>query len=356
MRRAVLAGLGIVIIGLLGIFLLAVDYDWGPISYEPSAQIGNSRVSIGILGDSNSASYPVFDEAPLRGPFQWPQILAMLRGSQIDLGVWGKRGFPWTSIYPLLDKLGARWRSPRKTDFKYNFAQWGAGCSELTTGPWRQAPKLLELIKRSPDRWREGVVVIHIGGKDLSDDALDELKLSPMPEAAAARIAACINQIGTTISMIRLNSAETKIVLVGMFDDANWSAFFERIKSPEELANITKALDRFDNGLKTLAENDPQIAFFDERVWFFSYWGGRDVNGRPDYRILDLGDGLLVRNTDCDRLDCAVLLNGHAGTVWNFLWAQAFVKLINDRWNLHIDPLSDAEVRRAIHSLKTDPG
>src|SRR3546814_8502043 len=106
---------------------------------------------------------------------------------------------------------------------------------------------------------------------------------------------------------------------------------------------------RFDVALRSCASADPLIAFFDDRVWFQGYWGGRDARGVPAYRTVTVGD-MHVTNTSGDDPRNAVLADGHAGLVWNVLWAKAMVDLLNAEFDAGIAPLSDTEVTTSINT------
>ena len=94
-----------------------------------------------------------------------------------------------------------------------------------------------------------------------------------------------------------------------------------------------------------------RIAFFDDRAWFAKRWGTRDAQGQPAYRPVVLASGLTVHNTIGDEPHHAVIADGHAGLVWNVLWAQSLVELLNQRLGLKITPIGDAEASRLVDSL-----
>lgn len=314
-----------------------------------------SNIPLGVLGDSDSHSYQdgisFADDETARGgalrkrTLQWTEILARLRGDALDPGPWGAWGTRRGSIARVQDLFGLTSRFPRKEDYRYNFAISGAVCGDLMTGPRRQAPRLLALMEREPQRWRRGVVVIRIGTNSFGKVAsLDQLARDPAAPDVAATIDACVTDIREAVALIRARHAQTRFVLVGIFDNAHWAKFFARWRSRAQLDNIAAGLSRFDDPLRGIAEADPGIAFFDDRAWFAQRWGSRGPDGRPAYRVLNFGRGFRVTNSLGDAPSNATLADGHAGTVWNALWAQSLVALMNERFAMDLSPLEEREL------------
>ncbi|MEJ7747317.1 MAG: hypothetical protein WKF61_11365, partial [Luteimonas sp.] len=112
---------------------------WGD-GLRPDPGEGNSSAAIplAVLGDSNSHSYQDQISFPAdskerggaRRPqtFQWTEVLARMRGHELDLGAWvtwGRPGFvararEWVRL--------PGGRAPKKQDYRYNFANSGAAC------------------------------------------------------------------------------------------------------------------------------------------------------------------------------------------------------------------------------------
>ena len=86
------------------------------------------------------------------------------------------------------------------------------------------------------------------------------------------------------------------------------------------------------------------MAFFDDQAWFAARWGSREATGMADYRRVRFGSRFEVSNTGGDDPRHATLQDGHAGTVWNALWAQSMVELINERFGLNIPGLTTDEL------------
>lgn len=322
-------------------------------------------VPVGVLGDSDSHSFhDRFMFMPKTGhrggvfhasTFQWTEVLARLRGDQLDLGDWGVWGTR-PRLARLREWLGLPGRAPKKEDYLHNLALSGAECEQLMTGPYRQAPRLRALMDREPERWRRGVVVIRIGVNSFGKaESLDPLAKDPEAPAVRATITACVEQIKAAMALIHQGHPSTRFVLVGILNNADWPPYFERWQSPAAMANITTGLNAFDRSLKQLAAADSRLAFFDDRAWFAQRFGARDERGQPHYKTVRLATGFEVRPTQGDHPSHFVLADGHAGVAWNALWAQSMVLTINTAFGLKIPPITDAEVARFVPSGVANP-
>jgi hypothetical protein len=56
----------------------------------------------------------------------------------------------------------------------------------------------------------------------------------------------------------------------------------------------------------------------------------------------------LITNTQGDDPKNAVVNDGHAGTIWNGLWAAALIDLVNLEFGMNIAPISRSEIARII--------
>ena len=316
----------------------------------------SSAAPVAVLGDSDSHSYrdrisfpPGSEErgAEYRDiTLQWTEVLARLRGDALDLGAWGTYGTGRIPAF-IAKKLGMVVRKPRREDYRYNFAMSGAECSDLFDG-WQQVPALLKLIDTEPLRWEHGIVFVRIGINTFGKlKSMEGLARDPPDPEVIARIDSCIDAYRQTVATIRARHAGMRFVLVGIFDNLNWARYFERWQSPGEVAHIQKGLDRFDDALRAMAAADPNIAFFDDRAWFRARWGSRDANGRPAYRSVPFA-GLDVVNAEGNAPHNNVLRDGHAGLVWNVLWAQSLVRVLNERFALGVRDIDDDEAARFV--------
>ncbi|MEX3916274.1 SGNH/GDSL hydrolase family protein [Paraburkholderia sp. BR10872] len=354
-RRVLLVAL-FGVLSITGLFVrLAVPglFRRVPVAVASASEPPSGRVRLAVLGDSNSQSYhdTVMSSDPhARGgqwratTWQWTEVLAQLRGDQIDQGKWGVWG---TGKYRAMasEALGALARTPPKEDYRYNFAVSGATCSQLMGQSQRQAIRLVDLMDMEPQAWRGGVVLVQIGDNDLSSHELfDELSRDPDAVRSASAINACIKSIGEAVALIQKYHPDTYVVLVTGGSDADWPGEFNSWQSAREIANIDAGIDRFNNGLRALAAANRHVHVLDAGLWFRSLWGNRDDHGRPNYKTVHLGPGWAITNTTGDDPHNTYLSDTHAGVVWNTLWAQYLVTSLNAAFGLHIKPITDAEV------------
>lgn len=303
-------------------------------------------VRLAVLGDSDSESY-----AQQRGgafaaqTLQWTEVLGRLRSQQLQQGAWGSWGqFARWANWQQAMGWTLRTRAPRKYDFQYNFAIGGAQCDDLMSG-LRQAPFLADLIATDPARWVDGIVVIRIGGNNFGKaDSLDLLAHNPLAVPVQQSIRACLDQIHQAMTLLQKRQARLRFVLVGVYDNTQWADYFDRWRDPRAVANIQAGLAQFDGALRAWADADPRLAFFDDHLWFQSHWGGRNSAGLPDTHLVNLAGRWTVRNTLGNSPDHAALLDGHAGAVWNALWARSLLDLMNTRFDLRIPPLDEQEL------------
>jgi hypothetical protein len=313
------------------------------------------RIPVAVLGDSDSHSYHDelhFRDTTLRGgayratTFQWTEVWARLRPTEVDLGAWGRWGNRGT-VAALRRAVGLEGRAPPKQDFQYDFAFSGARCNHLVETMAAQTVPLVRLMDRDAERWSRGVVVIRIGINSVGGLAdLDEYATTGPSPAVRARLRDCTRHIERAVARIRAGHPTTRVVLVGIFDDSNWAKLLDRWHDPAALANIATVLDVFDDHLRELAAGDPWCAFLDERAWFRRHWGGRAGDGRPAYRSVNVGGAVPVSNTAGDHPRNLAVADGHAGTVANGLWLQELISLIETRWRLGFTPIRLDEIAR----------
>jgi len=366
LRRVLLvAFFGALTVAALISVRLAVPYLFRrlPAAVAAGSAVPSGRIRFAVLGDSDSQSYHdtlMFGDPSLRGgpwratTWQWTEILARLRGDQIDLGEWGAWGTGKYRAY-FDEAFGFLARTPPKDDYRYDFAVSGATCNQLMGHPLRQAIRLVDLMDTDPQAWRGGIVLIRIGINDVgAHDVLDELSRDPTASRPAAVINACIETIGKAVALIRSQHPDTYVVLVGLLSNADSVVEFANWQSGREMANIDAGMDVFDNGLRKLAAADRHVYFLDDRAGFRSLWGSRDDQGRPLYKTVHLLPGWAITNTHGDDPHNAELSDGHAGVVWNTLWTQNLVASLNTAFGLHLKPITDAEVIGFLQPSFTD--
>lgn len=318
-----------------------------------AAPEAGARIRLAVIGDSDSHSYHdrlrFSGEDGARGgahhatTWQWTEALQRLRGDWIDQGEWGRHGTPG-AVARVAGLVGMQARAPEKEDFRYNFAVSGARCESLMGGE-RQVPQLVSLMDEEPEAWRGGVVVIRIGVNSFGQsDSLERLAANPDDPGLSATITRCISAMREAVHHLQQRHPQTRLVLVGIFDNSNIGDAARAPRAPVALRNITTALDRYDNALRAMATRDARIAFFDDRAWFAALWGARSPDGRPRYRDVSIGGRLRVGNTQGDAPANAVLADGHAGSAWNALWARALVDLIDRHFGARIPPVDEAEL------------
>lgn len=320
-------------------------------------------IAFAVLGDSDSQSYHDREwiapgSAERGGPhrattLQWTEVLARLRPDHVDQGPWGVWGASRTAVR-LMDWFGVHGRAPRKEDFRFNFAFSGARCEALMEENLRQAPRLVRVMDEAPERWRGGVVLIRIGVCSFGFAShLDQLAADPAAPAIRRAMEEGVRYVREAVALIHSRHPETRVLLVGILNNADFPPYFDRWHSRAELDNIAAGLDWYDQSLRRLADADPRIAFFDDRAWFAARWGGRGADGLPAYRVLTLGPDWRIEHRSGDDVHSSVLADGHAGTVWNLLWAQSLVEALNASFGFDIPPIREGEI---LHFLEQELG
>lgn len=358
LRRVVLAAFcgALTVAGLVFIRLGGPELFRRPaaaVAAGAGATMPSERIRLAVLGDSNNQSYhdtlllrdPSLRGGPFRATtYQWTEVLARLRGDQIDLGEWGAWGTNKYRAYAD-EAFGFPARTPPKDDYRYNFSVNGATCNQLMGHPARQAIRLVKLMDTEPEAWRGGIVYIRIGEADFGDqDVLDELAHDPTARRPLALIDACTQAVSEAITLIRKHHPDTYVVVAQATGDGNWTGNYNDPHVTSQLANVVAGIDRFDNGMRKLAAADHHVYFLDDRPWLTRLWGARDAQGRPVDKTLHLAPGWAITMTLGDDPHHAVLADGHAGVVWNALWAQHFVNELNAAFGFHFKPITDDEV------------
>ncbi len=338
-----------VFLGALGI--LALFWFTGSLGAESDA---DARLPLAVLGDSDSHSYgdtiwfPL--DSDLRGgayrasTLQWTEVVERLRGNEIDLGDWGIWG--QREIVGKVSRLvGLGSPRQRKQDYEYNFAVTGSNCDDLYSAKVSQTAEFLRVAAESPDSWHSGVVQIRIGINDLGTrEFLDRVAQRGLDDEVVERVDRCLAEIAASTQAIRTAHPSIAIVVVGILNNSDWPPYFDLWQTAAAQANINQMLDRFDSGLRALANSDSRTAFFDDRAWFLGLWGGRDTAGRPKYRPYAVNHDVAVSNTQGDESRHAIIEDGHGGTLHNAIWVRDFLIFLNREFDTGLTPLSVAEI------------
>ena len=323
-------------------------------------KVSPTAIPFAVIGDSNSHSFQDRVAFPAGtgergGPFHartfnWTEVLDKLRGKEIDSGpwvVWGSSGLLATGREALGLSGG---RAPKKEDFLYNFANSGASCANLMDGRFRQAPRLVAVMDKEPERWKRGVVLIRMGLNDWSS-SLDLQSREPDSPKLAELTSRCVKQIGATLKLIHESHPQTLILVAGIANEADDAAQNNNWVSEAERNNIWKALDSFNAGIRKLAESEPNTAFFDDAAWLVQRWGTRGGAPKPAFKTVTIGKSFVVTNSIGDDPHNLLLADDHAGLVGNALWAQSLVARLREAFKLPLTPISDDEVARFVVPL-----
>lgn len=320
---------------------------------------GELPVRLAVLGDSDSHAFHdridlKFGTDKARGgaqqanTWQWTEVLAKLRADQVEQGPFGEVGGSRALTYVKRRLLGMTARH-HKEDFLYNFAVSGAECSMLNRDGSGQVPALLAEMDQDRAGWtqRPSAVLIRIGINNLGKEGdLAAFARQGRSEANLAKVNDCADQVEQAVKRIRSGFPAMPILLVGVLNNADWPPFHAKWQEPRALANIGAVLDVFDQRLKDLAKANPGVRFFDDRAFFSGHFGGRGKDGKPAYKTLSFGGSRDVGVSQGDEPFHAVLGDGHAGTVWNGLWAASIVTELNEMLGVKIAPITEGEVAR----------
>jgi len=348
------------VVGLAGLCLTVWVLRGGN---PPADNSPRTTIALAVLGDSSSHSYQDNLSFPSgssgRGgafrtrTFQWIEVLARLRGNELNPGPWVKWGRS-IQVAWLRRLIGmSSGRTPMKEDYLYNFASSGATCGNLMGGPlhrFGQAPQLVALMDRDPGRWRNGLVVIRIGNNDWSA-VLDDQARDPGASSVRATAAYCVEQIAAAVKLILAEHSDTRVLLVGVDNEVNEPGTFDRYRSAKAVANIQIAFDKFNARLRELAGNDVRTGFFDLGVWFQNLWGRRGSDGTPEHKVVVVGGKIRVTNTAGDEPSNAMLADDHGGLVLNALWAQSLILRLREIFDLPLTPIADDELARFASAL-----
>lgn len=327
-------------------------------SFNGSAPV-KPQMRLAVLGDSDSHAFHdaislKFGTSEARGgqqqasTWQWTEMLAQLRPLDVDQGPFGEVGSGGMVAWARRNLMGTVLRH-RKEDFRYNFAVSGAGCSALGDEKSGQVAAMLQELDQYPDAWKKlpAVVVIRIGINDLGTrERLEAFSRADGAEDGTARAVACADAVSVAVKTLKARYPNLHIILVGVLNNVDWPPIHERYQDPQSLGHITAVLDVYDGRLRELAAGMDGVEFFDDRAFFRNHFGTRDAAGKPAYKGVSLGGKREVKVTQGDEPFNAVIGDGHAGTVWNGLWAAALVERFNQIPGVKIRPIAGLEIAR----------
>ncbi|MDO9235411.1 MAG: SGNH/GDSL hydrolase family protein [Aquabacterium sp.] len=356
-RRLIMALSIIMLITACAVWALWATSQGTPLTL-PKAETPPQSIPLAILGDSDSHSYQDTVSFPEGGAdrggryraqtWQWGELLSRLRGDQLDLGLWRTWGTRRV-IAKAQDALGWQGRFPRKMDYRHNMAVSGAVCRDLSEG--RMVKQLIDLMNENPQRWQKGIVVIRIGVNDVGTrQALTAWAQNGRDPKLMGRVQECIDQYKHAVTSIWQAHPQVRFVLVGLFDNSNWAPLIDNWQDPVDLQNIATGLNAFNAPLKSFAEQDKRLSFFDDQAWFRQHWGGRHSDGSPHFGLAHIDGRWPTHNTSGDSPNHANVQDGHAGTIWNLLWTQALVRHINTAFATGVSDIRDQDLAHYLSS------
>ena len=211
-------------------------------------------------------------------------------------------------------------------------------------------PGLLAEMARDPKGWKDvpSVVLIRIGINSLGKrEDLQAFAKTGADADNLARVQACADQVAQAVSALKARDPALDIILVGILNNVDWPPLHASFRNAQELTNIAAVLDAYDQRLRQIAESTKGVHFFDDRAFFRHWFGARETDGQPAYKHVKLFGKREVGVTQGDEPWNAVIGDGHAGTVWNGLWAAAMVDEFNRIKGLDIPPIRPVEIAHA---------
>jgi hypothetical protein len=343
---SVWAGLGIVLVVIILAGILIFEPELSHAS-RPAAPV-SGRVPVAVLGDSDSHLYRDHVNGLQRGgdfhavTFQWTEIWDRLRADEVDLGkldVWGSHG----RIAQIRSFLGLETKTPKKYDFRFNYAYSGEKCASLLTEYPFQTRWLLGLMDLYPQLAAELMVIIRIGVNDFGQlHHLDNWAKSGLDATARGVLDGCVENITQATRLIQQHNPSTRVVLIGIAYEYNAFGDAGEKYSKTQLENIASVLGYFDDRLNQLAARSDNIAFAYDFLWFRQRWGDRLSGGLK--QEVSLGGSVAISNSVGDHPSHLILNDNHAGTIYNGLWLQGMIRQINDQFGLGLTPLLEAEI------------
>lgn len=321
---------------------------------RPSSPIA---IPLAVVGDSGSHSYQDGISFPPGSPerggvfrprtFQWTEIIARLRGHELDLGPWVSWGRPSLVAWgrELLGADGGR--APKKEDYLYNFANSGATCANLLGVGYRQrfhqVPRLIAMMDRDSELWKRGIVVIRIGINDWAPTLALQAHSPDAPEVRSV-IDFCATEIGKSLARIHASHPKTRVLVAGLAVDTADPEVQQTWQTAQEIDNLQIAVGNFNTAVRKVTESAPGAAFFDEAAWSARHWGARAPGEVHPVVTIEISKTFKVTNTGGDDPHNALLADDHAGLVSNTLYAQSIVLRLREAFQSPVTPISDEEV------------
>ncbi|MCG8315728.1 MAG: hypothetical protein MI976_21165 [Pseudomonadales bacterium] len=318
--------------------------------------INPKTIPVAVLGDSDSHSYrDKFDNKARGGDFHsvsfnWAEVWNLLRGDEIDPGVFGEWGISYRYAR-FLHALDFTTQSPKKLDFAYNFAVSGLKCHSLLNSWPYQGQWLLQRLQKNPEFWSQGIVIIRIGINDFGQtEHLAHWESSDQTTTGVKLADNCIHQITAMAHKILDANQGIKIVLVGIARDY-YNPSTMRQLTTQRHENIEKVLSHFDNSLIKFSSSNSRVIFVDDFQWMHNYF--QFFIGEPNTTIATtLSNGFELFAKVGDHPSNMTLADGHAGTVHQGLWLQHLISNIKAHWNLPISQIKDNELTEIVCASK----
>jgi lysophospholipase L1-like esterase len=311
----------------------------------------HGRLNVAIIGDSDSHSYRDSVNGVRRGgqfheySWNWVEIWDRLRSSEINLGPFIESGTRTRYAF-LWSLFGMTTRTPRKLDFKHNYALSGLGCRSLQDEWPYQGKWLLDQLRAEPDAWRDGLVIIRIGVNDLGQRKhLLRWAITGADAKAHKKVNDCVTAIRSLVHSLR-NMSSVHIAIVGIAHDYNYEDTFEIWQDVQSIRRISEVLTLYDDGLRSLAAEKSDIVFVDDTTWFRSRFGDRLTRDLQNDFLL--AESVRIINKVGNNPQFITLADDHAGSVAGALFLSELVHVLNQEFVLSLTPIMEEDVLQLI--------
>ena len=308
----------------------------------------DKRLTVAVLGDSDSHSYRDTYDNKLRGgiynknTYNWFELWNLLSKKEINSGEWGAWGNHYR-ITKIKHRLGIKSRSPRKLDYKYNYSLSGLKCDSLfDTWPY-QGQWLLEEIRSNPVRWSKGLVIIRIGINDIGNkNEVTKWAKTGLDEIAQNKVTECVNAITTSAQKLKNESRTIKIALIGVTRSYNFSGYCCQNLTREEINNIENVLQEFDKKLIKFSGLSENISYIDDHYWFNNLFGSQENQNLLEK--INYDGTIDLYNKSGDFPNNILLSDDHTGTLYNGLWVNHLISVLNKDFQLNLSSLALEDV------------